>query len=420
MIARIMAMPVLQGKEALLLRCSRWALLATIAGLPTYVLRWHYGPFPTTLLETLIVVTVASYVVARWRDGWRRPVSTKYDIPIVLLLIAGAVSVLVARDHRGALGLYRAFFVEPVAIFYVATDLWRRPGEAGRALVALAAGSSAFACLNLIVFSQALLAHQVHVGSAPNALYGDANYVAMYLEPPVALATGLVLFASKRWKWLGAGWLAITGLALLLSFSKGAYIAVCVVAFTAVLTARRWRIPLLAMLLAAGGALSRIPLIAERLSSLQDAEVGRFQIYDATFVMLRDHPILGLGLGGYNIRYRGFATEPYPHDIWLTFWVELGLLGLIAFAVILFGLLWRGWRVWPKMEGFYRPLLWGVLSALVLWTVHGLVDSPYWKNDMSVEFWMLAALELAAIASLVPREPTQGEHIRIPARAGVK
>jgi hypothetical protein len=27
-----------------------------------------------------------------------------------------------------------------------------------------------------------------------------------------------------------------------------------------------------------------------------------------------------------------------------------------------------------------------------MWTVHGIVDSPYWKNDMSVEFWMLAAL----------------------------
>jgi len=53
--------------------------------------------------------------------------------------------------------------------------------------------------------AQALLNHSFHVGSAPNALYGDANYVAMYLEPPVALAAGLVLTAFHTAH--EAGWL---------------------------------------------------------------------------------------------------------------------------------------------------------------------------------------------------------------------
>jgi hypothetical protein len=39
----------------------------------------------------------------------------------------------------------------------------------------------------------------------------------------------------------------------------------------------------------------------------------------------------------------------------------------------------------------------------VLWGVHGLVDSPYWKNDMSIEFWILAALELIAIRAISQR-----------------
>ncbi len=91
----------------------------------------------------------------------------------------------------------------------------------------------------------------------------------------------------------------------------------------------------------------------------------------------------------------------YPHDIWLTFWVELGLLGVLAFAVILFSLLWRGLRSLQQTEGFYRAALWGVVGALVMWTVHGLVDSPYWKNDMSVEFWILAAIEVVVIRETV-------------------
>src|SRR6185437_7077191 len=100
--------------------------IATVAGMPLYVIRWRYGPLPTTLLETLIIATVALYVLARWREGWRRPLATVYDLPIAALLLAGAIAVVVATDHRAALGLYRAFFIEPIAVFYVAIDLLRR------------------------------------------------------------------------------------------------------------------------------------------------------------------------------------------------------------------------------------------------------------------------------------------------------
>ena len=116
--------------------------------------------------------------------------------------------------------------------------------------------------------------------------------------------------------------------------------------------------------------------------------------------MIRDHPLFGLGLGGYAYLFRGIQPEDHPHDLWLTFWVEMGVLGVLAFTVILLGLLWRGWRAWPRVDGFARPLLWGVLGALVLWTVHGLIDTPYWKNDMSAEFWILAAIEVSVLRGL--------------------
>jgi O-antigen ligase len=389
-----------------LLDFSRWALIVTFGALPLYVVRWHYGPLPTTLLETLIIVTVVTYVVARWREGRRLPLRTPYDIPIVLLLLAGAISVFVPQDHRAALGLYRAYFLEPVAIFYVAVDLLRRSEDIRRAVVSFAIGSSLFAVLNLVAVAQALVNNTFLVGSAPNALYGDANYVAMYLEPPVAFALAILLYdRAPRWRWFGAAWLAITGLALLLTLSKGSYLALIVLGVVVVLGFARWRVPLLIGLVAVAFLLSRIPLIAERIATSENSLVGRFQIYGAAIRTLKEHPIFGLGLGGFDYIFRKKASQPYPHDIWLTFWVEIGLLGLLAFAVIFFGLLWRGLRAWPKTEGFYRVALWGVLAALILWGVHGLVDSPYWKNDMSVEFWFIAAITFIACTSA----PLRGE-----------
>ena len=400
-----LAAPAARVAESAPLRCSRWLLIVTIGALPLYVVRWHYGPLPTTLLETLILLTFALYVVALRRDkGWRYPLRTPYDIPIVLLIVAATIAVFTPPDTRAALGLYRAFFIEPVLIFYIAADLLRGEQHLRRAVVSFAIGSSALAVLNLAAVAQALLHHTFHVGGAPNAVYGDANYVAMYLEPPVAFAMAVLLFDRKaRWRWLGAAWLSITGLALLLTLSKGAYLALIVLGVIVILRLRRWMLPLLAGLAVVAVLISRIPLVAQRIATSENSLVGRFQIYGATIRSMQEHPILGAGIGGFDYIYRRKASQPYPHDIWLTFWVELGLLGLIAFAIIFFGLLWRGWRALPRTEGFYRVALWGVVGSLVLWGTHGLVDSPYWKNDMSVEFWVLAAIELAAIGSIAAR-----------------
>src|SRR5260370_9982384 len=98
-------------------------LYTTVGAMPLYVVRWKYGPLPTTLLETLIIVTVALYVIARWREGMRRPTRTWLEIPIVLLLVPAAISVEAASYHKGPLRLYPPSFVEPIAIFSVPLDL---------------------------------------------------------------------------------------------------------------------------------------------------------------------------------------------------------------------------------------------------------------------------------------------------------
>jgi len=387
------------------------ALGVTAAGLPLYVVRWKYGPVSTTLLEGLVVGTLALYLLGRREEGTLRFNRTPYDIPILLLLVAGAIAVFVPPDRWHALGLYRAYFVEPVAIFYVAVDLLRRPSEVRGMLLGLGLGSSVFAALNVGAFFASFAQGTFVLGSPPTALYTSGPEVAMYLEPPLALASGIVLFAEQRRdRLLALAWLAFLIPALTLTLSRGAYFAIAILALVAIATSRR-RVPLAVALVVAVIGLLQVPLVQKRLAgqfNLGDSETtirGRLSIFTDTLAMLRDHPIFGNGLGGYHYLFRGTIPEIYPHDMWLTFWVEVGLLGMVAFAVIFFGLLFRGWRAYSHATGFYRALLWGVSGSLVLWGVHGLIDSPYWKNDMSLEFWLLAALELVAIRAIVEKGP---------------
>jgi O-antigen ligase len=228
--------------------------------------------------------------------------------------------------------------------------------------------------------------------------------VALFLEPPFALAVGMFMLAEdRRDRMLGLGWLAFLTPALMLTLSRGAYLAIAVLAVIVVVGNRR-RIPLIAGLAVLVVVLWQIPLVNRRFAGQFDLTNpmttirGRLTIFTDTVTSdVSQHPIFGVGLGGYHYLFHGRYPEIYPHDLWLTFWVEIGLLGVIAFAIIFIGLAYRGWMAYRVARGFAQPLLWGVLGTLVLWGVHGLVDSPYWKNDMSIEFWIVAALELAAI-----------------------
>jgi len=398
-------------------RFSRYAkamLGITAACLPLYVIRWKSGPISTTLLEILVLSTIALYLLGRRQEGTLRFNRTPYDLPVLLLLAAGAIAVFVPPDRWHALGLYRAYFVEPIAIFYVAVDLLRRPSDLRTALLGLGIGSSTFAVLNVAAVIVGLVHGTFVLGSPPTALYTSAPEVAMYLEPPLALAAGFLLFADQRRdRLLAVAWLAFLVPALTLTLSRGAYLAIAVLVLVAIATSRA-RLPLAAAGAAAVVLLLQLPLVREKFAGqfdLGDSQTtirGRLSIFTDTLTMLRDHPIFGNGLGGYHYLFRGTVREIYPHDIWLTFWVEVGLLGMVAFAVIFFGLLYRGWRAFPHVSGFYRAVLWGVLGAFGLWAVHGLVDSPYWKNDMSLEFWILAALELAAIRSISGEKASNG------------
>jgi O-antigen ligase len=425
-----MAITATQVPEAQLIRYSRWALAVTVGCLPLYVIRFHLGPLPSTLLEVLIGITVVLWAAGRLRAGGWRPARTPLEIPMAVFLLAGLIGIAVSPDHVGAIGIYRAYFVEPAVLFYVALDLLRTKDDFRIVLAGFAAGTTVFAIMNLGAWVIALATTRlvdIDLGNAPKALYTSPNSVAMFLEPAVTLAAGFALYAHKR----RDRTVAIIALVFLLAsmvatLSRAGLLTLAVVGIVAVVTIRRRRLKL--GLLGAGvvGAIAvlQIPAVARRMAHQFDPSYpyntfeGRLQIWSDTLHMLRDHPIFGAGLRGYAIVMKPYVTTPkglpelYAHDIFLSMWAEIGLLGLAAFVVMLAILLWKGWSAFSKTEGFTRALLWGTSAGFVAITVHGLFDTPYYGNDLSVEFWMLAALEIAAIARLLPKATGNQSHER--------
>ncbi len=404
-------------------RLSVVLVALTCALTPAYVIRFHFGFYPTTLLEIAILLTVALFGIETWRQRTQVEWKSPFTVPALLFLLAGVISVLVAPQPIKALGLFRAYLVEPIALFVVISSVVTTKRRALVVLGGLGVAGAMVAVLNGFVVLQAIRHHTLNVAVAPPVvIYTTANAVALFLVPLLAVAASLLLYARDRVERLAAGaFLVVAGVATLLSFSRGGFLAVAVLALMLAAIHQRRRILVPAVVIV-GLAFSRLPPVASRLgheidfSDPNNSLAERFRLWGATLRMLRDHPIFGTGLSGFAHTvdpYRqGVFTERliYPHNIVLNFWTETGLLGLAAFAWIVVAGLRLTWRDWRRASMGWRPIELGIFLALVGIIVHGLVDVPYWKNDLSVEFWVLLGLAWAgARVSTRPPNLARGE-----------
>jgi O-antigen ligase len=382
--------------------------MAAITGAlaPAYAIRWHVGPLPTTLLELAILATVGVYAVETFRQRlpitWQGPLTA----PAIAFIGAGSISVLVSGDHRAALGLYRAYFLEPAAFCLIVATVAFTPRRAGLIALGFGVGGALAAILNMAVVVDAIRHHVLDLATTPPVvIYQTANALALYLIPLVAIAASILVHGRARpERWASGIFLALALPACLLSFSRGGYLALAAVGLALAISHRRAKLLVPAVVIAAL-LVSQIPLIQQRLAYELEPLPGntldfRLRLWGQTLRLLNEHPILGIGLSYYQQAMGPFWQDLphviYPHNIVLNFWAITGLPGLLAFgwlAVRAFILGWQGWRSHPVG---WRPYDLAVMLVLIGMVAHGLVDVPFFKNDLSLEFGAVLGLVWAA------------------------
>lgn len=137
----------------------------------------------------------------------------------------------------------------------------------------------------------------------------------------------------------------------------------------------------------------------------------RLEVYQISGELIWDNWFTGIGMGQYPAYYQLEARDilghdPYewnmlhPHNLFIAMWLNMGLLGLIAFVWILYLAVKR---VWPVIGGFaYREIEHGAkirvvgMIMLIEILVHGLLDTPFFKNDLALLFWLVIAIIFTA------------------------
>jgi len=136
---------------------------------------------------------------------------------------------------------------------------------------------------------------------------------------------------------------------------------------------------------------------------------SRLMIWSSAGEIIKDNPLFGIGPGTFQETYLSYADKfskpylewavPQPHNIFLAFYLQTGLIGFAGFILVLFWFFQsrRHSRIPPAGGGInnipislpYRQAGNILISLMIYILVHGLVDTTYWKNDLSLMFWLI-------------------------------
>jgi len=281
-------------------------------------------------------------------------------------------------------------------------------------------------------------------------VFAYPNAVGLYLGPIVMLMVGWLLFIienNKKQKTKNKQiinyksqilrilffcfFVFLPIIAIYFARSEGALIGIIVAGIIFGLLYNKWsRRTVIAILILGAVALSINSGIRQDVYqkvTLQDTDGQiRKQLWRETWQMLTDNPrnfIFGAGLANYqqaiapyhesgiyirnddpefdkmikiSLEYQQQVWQPleiylYPHNFLLNFWSELGLAGALLFMWVIVKFLILDFRLMIT-DKKNRAMAIGLLGAMMVIVVHGLVDAPYFKNDLAVLFWVLVAM----------------------------
>lgn len=332
------------------------------------------------LLLAVALLTVAG--TAR-PSSWRRPVLASIGIAL------GAAALVLPR--------YRADgFVLPLALWaglWIATSLVDRSERWARVTLAMAVVAGALEALyGWSQFLGLLATPSSHVRVATGTFF-NRNHFAGLVAPLVPLALAFAVEPGSRWSnkvrrvaaAIGASGMAA---AVILSRSRGGAVALgFAILVLAVLLhggasgsreRRRWIATIgcaIVTALALGLFLARSGVASRFEESLADD--GRSVVWSDTLRLIGDHPLVGVGPGGYGERVRRYQSLPagveyvHAHNAYLETAANWG----IPLALVIWISIGRiGWRPVALARKNESVLAAGCAAALGAFLVHALVD----------------------------------------------
>ncbi len=424
-------------------------ILLLIFALPSYLIRFSIIGIPLTLLESMILISFFFFIVTKGPNvlkGIKNKLKNKKKYPfrfeIIAILIISYLAVAISSFSLPSLGIWKAYFFEPIILFILILNYFQLKNDWKKIIWSLTL-SALF--VSIIAIFQKITGAYIfnsfwanEVNRRVVSIFGYPNAIGLYLAPIILLSVGLLNNYLQNIKKLKNKLLSLSLIFIIIlsilsvyfAHSEGGLIAI----FSAILIylfIYNFKTRLISGFLIIITVLSLFLIpsahdYAQEKFLLQDKS-GQIRIsqWKETWEMLKENKtwIFGAGLNNYqnkitphhkdgifikdyndpdwlrktlyNKEFRQSTWQPleiylYPHNIILNFWVELGLLGVIAFMFLFIKIYIKAFKY--LNNNYWRPLSASVIGAISAIVIHGTIDVPYFKNDLSAMFWVIIAL----------------------------
>jgi O-antigen ligase len=368
-------------------------------------------------LSITLAQAALALLVLSWLWGLRDPAvraAARWPLwrPVLGLSAVTVLSALLSGHALASLAASKELLL--AAALYVVADALRGPAPAGRFLfgLTLAAAVAALVGLLQVGLCPGLNAPVV----SPRWLYHRCDRAHGFFSIYMTLAgvLSLVLLATlprlvlgrSRWRRLALPWLLMLW-ALIVTYTRGAWIGFAAGVLTVAAIVRRGRWALVAgLLVLVGAGLLAPPELRHRLLSMTDPEEAgvreRVYMWRSGLQMWRERPLLGVGPGGVKRDYSRYALPEafkkhtgHVHNAPLQVLVERGVLGLAAWLWIWVAFFRQGigvLRRLPEDAGAERALVVGSMAAIVGFLVGGLSEYNFGDSEVVMVAWAIMAL----------------------------
>lgn len=397
------AFAVLSRKKA------EYGVYLAAVSLPLYLFKFKILGIPSTFLEAVIyglfLVWLSRGGLEKARKSFSEIKENRIFAAGLILFFAGVlVSTILSGDLRTSAGILKGWFITPFLLFLIVKSEIKTENQIKNIFRALSFSGAAVALVSLVYFFSGRLTFDGRLA----AFYLSPNYLAMYLAPILILAAGLVFVSpNRREKIFFSAAAVLIAAAVYLTYSYGAWVALfsaAAVFFLFGSEMSKWKFLSLAVVVL---ILFGFQIGGEKFQNLfseRSSFESRLMIWKAALAIGKDNPIFGVGPGmfqKYYLEYQKYFPPylewavPQPHNLFLALWLQTGIAGFSGFVLILVSFFKEKIPAFlRKKEGgqiLKNPNFWPALAMFVI-LIHGLIDTPYFKNDLSVLFWIILAL----------------------------
>ena len=393
-----------------------YLIIFTLLLAPAYAVRFSLFGFPTNLLMVwvlLVWLIVFAYLIKKKQlpdlVSHIKSLDKKILWLISLFFISGIISLFIRGLDQKKLGQFIVLFLQSISLFFIFGYIfWKNPEKKSLLLSTCYLLLAVMGLYAIVQYFTLLGLPAAYWGNSIEpkravAFFSHPNFYALFATPLLALLIpdlglrikdkGLRIFDIKLWAWL----FGLIGLFLSMSRAGWLGLAVAVLIYLVVAADKKIRKIIFGIIVAGTIVIVAVPNWRYRVLMPfygEKSASSRVELWASGWKGIKQSPIFGLGLNGYQYEYRNlqinasFPDHNFPHNIFLNFWVEAGLLGLISITGLIALMLYRGLK--DKKD----ILRLGISLFLIALVTQGLIDNPYFKNDLAIIFWAVLSLAI--------------------------